>query len=42
VGAADAGYSKRYSTILKEHGPHDCLDVGAASKWGVWMVVVRE
>jgi len=37
-----ANYSKPRSTMLKEHGPQECLDVGAASKWGVGMVVVRE
>jgi hypothetical protein len=38
VGAVDA----HRSTILKENKPQDCLDIGAASKWGVVMVVVRE
>lgn len=38
MGAADS----RCSTIVKENKPKDCLDIGAASKWEVVVVVVRE
>jgi hypothetical protein len=37
VGATPA----RCSNMLKKHEPQDCLDVEAANKWGV-VVVVRE